>query len=283
MIAITGASGHLGTLVVDGLLAKVPAGEFVAAVRNLEKGSILEKRGVRLREANYDRPETLVRAFQDVERVLLISATEQGTRIRQHRNVITAAKQAGVKTIAYTSLLHADRSDLMMAADHRATEKDLSDSGLETIVLRNGWYLENHTRTLPAAIQKGAILGSAGEGRFASASRADYAGAAVAVLTQRGHENKIYELAGDTAFSLQELAAEVTRQAGVAVTYQNLPPEEYKSALQEAGLQGAVADLVVDCDLKAQAGALEDTSHALSRLLGRPTTSLVDAVAHMLA
>jgi NAD(P)H dehydrogenase (quinone) len=279
MIAITGANGQLGNLVIKGLLETSPADEIVAAVRSPEKAQALKDLGVQVREADYDRPETLAKAFQGVTKLLLISAVVPGERLRQHRAVIDAAKQAGVKVVAYTSLLRADSSNLVLAAEHKATEDYLKDSGVSFILLRNGWYLENHTAAVSAALQNGAIIGSAGEGRFASASRADYAGAAVVVLTQPGHENKIYELAGDSAVTLGDLAAEVTKQTGVQVDYRNLSAAEYEAALLGFGLPRMIVEVVIDADLKAQQGALDSSSHDLSRLLGRPTSALSEAVA----
>jgi NAD(P)H dehydrogenase (quinone) len=283
MVAITGANGQLGQLVIKGLLQNTPADQIVAAVRNPEKAHALHDLGVQVRKADYDRPETLLQAFQGVEKLLHISAVVPGERLRQHRAVIDAARQAGVKVVAYTSLLHADSSNLVLAAEHKATEDYLKASGVSYVLLRNGWYLENHTAALPAALQNGAIIGSAGEGRFASASRADYAGAAVAVLTQPGHENKTYELAGDSAFTLDDLAAEVTKQAGVQVAYRNLPAAEYEAALIGFGLPRMLVKVAVDTDLKAHQGILDDSSHDLSRLLGRPTTPLSAAVAAAVA
>jgi NAD(P)H dehydrogenase (quinone) len=283
MVAITGANGQLGQLVIEGLLQNTPADQIVAAVRNPERAHALHGLGVQVRKADYDRPETLLHAFQGVEKLLLISAVVPGERLRQHRAVIDAARQAGVKIVAYTSQLHADSSDLVLAAEHKATEDYLKASGVSYVLLRNGWYLENHTAALPAALQNGAIIGSAGEGRFASASRADYAGAAVAALTQPGHENKTYELAGDSAFTLGDLAAEVTKQTGVQVAYRNLPAAEYEAELIGFGLPRMLVEVAVDTDLKAHQGILDDSSHDLSRLLGRPTTPLSAAVAAAVA
>jgi NAD(P)H dehydrogenase (quinone) len=253
--------------------------QIVAAVRNPDKANALKTLGVQIRQADYDKPETLAKAFQDVEKLLLISAVIPGERLRQHRAVIDAAKQAGVRVIAYTSLLRADTSDLALAAEHKATEEYLKESGISFILLRNGWYLENHTAALPVAVQNGAIIGSAGDGRFASASRADYAEAAAVVLTQPNHENKVYELAGDTSFTLSDLAAEVTKQSGTEVVYRNLSPSEYEAALLGFGLPKMIVDVVVDADLKTRNGALNSSSRDLFELLGRPTTALAEAVA----
>jgi NAD(P)H dehydrogenase (quinone) len=278
MIAITGANGNLGQLVVKGLLQAVPANQIIAAVRSPEKADDLRALGAQIREADYDRPETLVEAFKGVEQLLLISAVQPGERFRQHRAVIDAARQTGVKLIAYTSMLRADTSNLILADEHNRTEVYLKSTGVDFVVLRNGWYLENHTSGLAAALANSAINGSAGQGRFASASRADYAGAAVTVLTQPGHANQTYELAGDQAYSLAELAEEVSKQTGRTIVYNHLPAADYEAVLLGFGLPKMIADVVIDADLKASAGELDSASRDLSRLLGRSTTTLAEAV-----
>jgi NAD(P)H dehydrogenase (quinone) len=279
MIAITGANGQLGELVVKALLKNTRADQIIAAVRSPEKANAIKRLGVQIRQADYNRPETLAEAFHRVEKLLLISAVIPGERLRQHRAAIDTARRAGVRLIAYTSLLRANTSDLALAAEHKATEEYLKNTGIHFILLRNGWYLENHTAALPTALQNGAIIGSAGEGRFASASRADYAEAAAVVLTQAGHENKTYELAGDSSFSLADLAAEATKQAGTKVIYRNLPAAEYETVLLGLGLPRMIVEVVVDADLKASKGALDSSSRDLARLLGRSTTTLSEAVA----
>lgn len=278
MIAITGANGNLGRLVIKGLLQAVPADQIVAAVRNPEKADDLRALGVQIREADYDRPETLVEAFKGVEKLLLISAVQLGERFRQHRAVIDAARQTGVKLIAYTSLLRADTSTLILADEHNRTETYLKNTGVDFVVLRNGWYIENHTGGLAAALANSAIIGSAGEGRFAAASRADFADAAVTVLTQPGHANRTYELAGDHAYSLAELAAEVSKQTDRTIVYNHLPASDYEAALLGFGLPKMIVDVILDADLKASAGELNSASRDLSRLLGRSTTTLTEAV-----
>lgn len=278
MIAVTGANGNLGQLVIKGLLQVIPATEIVAAVRNPEKADDLRALGVQVREADYDRPETLAEAFKGIEKVLLISAVQPGERLRQHKAVIDAAKHAGVKLIAYTSILRADTSSLILAGEHKATEEYLKHSGLDYVLLRNGWYLENATGGLAPALTHGAIIGSAGDGRFASASRADYATAAVTVLTQTGHANKTYELAGDHAFSMREFAEEVSKQAGRPVVYNNLPPADYEAALLGFGLPKMIVDVVVDADVNSANGELDSSSRDLATLLGRNTTPMADAI-----
>ena len=277
--AITAASGQLGRLVVDELLRSVPAEQIVAAVRNPAKAADLAAKGISVREADYDRPETLVPALAGVDKLLLISSSEIGRRAPQHRAVIDAARSAGVKLIAYTSVLHADTSPLGLAEEHRQTEAALGASGIPFVVLRNGWYSENHLMGLQAALTHGAMMGSAGAGRIASAARSDFASAAVAALTRDGQEGRVYELAGDTAWTLTELAAEIARQSGKPVVYRDMPQADYEALLLKVGLPPAVADLLADSDAAAAGGALDDSSHDLSRLTGRPTTPLADSVA----
>ncbi|MEN3112069.1 SDR family oxidoreductase [Uliginosibacterium paludis] len=274
MIVITGASGQLGRLVIEALLKKLPASEIVAAVRKPESVADLAARGVTVRLADYDRPDTLTSAFAGADKLLLISANEVGRRLPQHAAVIDAARAAGVKLLAYTSLLHADHSPLGLAAEHKATEALIRASGLPFVLLRNGWYTENYLASLPVALAHGAVLGSAGEGRIASASRRDYADAAAAVLSSDGHAGKIYELAGDESYTLSEFAATLARASGKAVAYRDLPQAEYAGALLAAGLPAPFAELIADSDAGAARGALFDASHTLSRLIGRTTTPL---------
>ncbi len=283
MIVITGASGQLGRLVIEALLQKVPAGEIVAAVRNPEKVADLAARGVQVRVADYDQPATLAAAFAGADKLLLISASEVGRRLPQHRAVIDAAKAAGVGLLAYTSILHADSSPLPLAAEHKETEALIRASGLPAVILRNGWYTENYLAGIPAALQYGVVLGSAGEGRIASAARADYAAAAAAVLTLDNQAGRIYELAGDESYTLADLAGEIAKQSGRAVNYQNLPESDFKAALLGAGLPDFLATLLAESDVGASQGGLFDDSRQLSRLLGRPTTPLAPLVAAQLA
>lgn len=279
MIGITGATGQLGRLVIDALLKKLPASQIVAAARNPAKAGDLAGKGVAVRKADYDRPQTLEQAFAGIEKLLLISSSEVGKRVEQHRAVIAAAKRAGVELLAYTSVLHADRSMLALAEEHCQTEAALRASGIPFVLLRNGWYTENYTAAIPAALQQGALLGSAGQGLIASAARRDYADAAAAVLTaSEDPSGRTYELAGDEAYTLAQLAAEIARQSGKAVTYQDMPEAEFKAALVGAGFPEPFAALLADSDTGASRGALFDDSRQLSALIGRPTTSLADSV-----
>jgi NAD(P)H dehydrogenase (quinone) len=276
-IAITGATGQFGRLVVEQLKTKVPATEIVALVRTPAKAAAL---GVEARAFDYSQPSTLAAAVEDVDALLLVSSNELGQRAAQHANVIAAAKKAGVKWALYTSLLHADTSAItILAGEHLQTEQDLNASGLPYTILRNGWYTENYTGSIAGALQGGAFLGSAGEGRIASAPRADYAAAAAAVLASTGHEGKTYELAGDVPYTLTQLAAEISRQSGKKIPYKNLPEAEYAKLLEGFGLPAPMAAAYANFDTGASQGALFDDSHQLSRLLGRPTIPLPESVA----
>lgn len=280
MIVVTGATGLLGCLVVTELLERgVPAQQIVAAVRTPEKAVGLAARGVLVREADYDRPETLATALAGADRLLLVSGNEIGRRVAQHGAVVDAAVAAGVRLIAYTSVLNAGTADFPLATEHRATEELIRSSGLRYALLRNGWYTENYTGNLTAALQHGAVLGSAGAGRVAAATRADYAAAAAAVLVGDGPDDATYELGGDEPFTLAELAAEVTRQSGTEVVYRDLPVGEYTEALVAAGLPEPYAAILAECDLGIARGELTTDSGDLRRLTGRPTTTLAEAVA----
>ncbi|MFY1828501.1 SDR family oxidoreductase [Myxococcus fulvus] len=278
MIAVTGATGHLGRHVIDQLLRKVPATQVVAVVRSPDKAKDLAGRGVQVRQGDYEKPATLDAAFQGIDSLLLISSNEVGKRLSQHEAAIAAAKKAGVQRVAYTSLLHADTSGISLAPEHLATEKALRASGLPFILLRNGWYLENYTENLGSALQHGVLLGAAKEGRIAAAARADFAAAAVAVLTTPGHEGKVYELAGDSPFTMAELALEVSRQSGKPVAYNDMPQDKYEETLRGFGLPGPVAQMLASADAGIARGELDDRSGELRRLIGRDTTPLAQAV-----
>ena len=283
MIAITGATGQLGRLVLQNLLKTVPAAQIVAAVRSPEKAADLAALGVQVRQADYAQPATLEAAFQGVDKLLLISSSEVGQRAPHHAALIAAAQKAGVKLLAYTSILRADSSPLGLAAEHKETEAMLRASGIPFVLLRNGWYTENYTASVPAALQYGAVMGSAKDGRIASAARADYAAAAAAVLTKDGQAGQVYELAGDTAYTLSELAAEIAKQSGKPVVYNDLPEAAYAAALVQVGLPEGFAALLADSDVGASKGGLFDDGHQLSQLIGRPTTPLADVVKAALA
>ncbi|MFI8302619.1 SDR family oxidoreductase [Streptomyces sp. NPDC085927] len=277
-IVVTGATGNLGRHVVEQLLEKVPAEQVTAVVRSPEKAADLAERGVRLAVADYNAPETLDGVFAAGDKVLLISGNEfDKGRVQQHRRVIEAAKAAGVALLAYTS---APRTlTAALADDHRGTEKALLDSGVPYVLLRNGWYHEVYTENLAPVLEHDAVVAAAGEGRISSAARADYAAAAVAVLTGEGHENKTYELGGDEAWSLAEYAAELSRQTGREIAYQPVTAEELTGILAGAGLPEPVAAIFAGVDLSIEKGELVVTSGDLARLAGRPATPLADAIA----
>ncbi|HVV10102.1 SDR family oxidoreductase [Amycolatopsis sp.] len=276
MIVVTGATGQLGRHVIEGLKEKLPAEQIVAAVRNPEKAADL---GVTVRKADYDDPAAVAAALEGAEKVLLISGSEVGRRVPQHRAVVDAAKRAGVRLLAYTSAPQADSSPLILAPEHKATEELIRESGLPYTFLRNGWYNENYEQTIKQAAETGAFAGSSGQGKVSSAARADYAAAAVAVLTGEGHENKIYELSGDTAWTNDELADEIAKATGKSITYTDLTPEQHKAALLEAGLPEGTAEFVVALDGNRKDGLLGAVTGELRELIGRPTTPIADTIA----
>ncbi|ENH0996033.1 SDR family oxidoreductase [Salmonella enterica] len=284
MIAITGATGQLGQHVIENLLKTTPASHLVAIVRNPKKAAPLSQRGIAVRQADYANEAALTTALQGVDKLLLISSSEVGQRTAQHRNVIQAAIAAKVKFIAYTSLLHADKSPLALADEHIETEKMLAESGIPHTLLRNGWYTENYLASVPAALKHGVFIGAAGEGKIASAMRADYAAAAAAarVIREEGHAGNVYELAGDDAWTLSQLADELTHQSGKKIVYQNLSEVDFAAALKGAGLPDGLADMLANSDAGAAKGGLFDDSHTLRKLIGRPTTTLTESLRSVL-
>ncbi|MFD5323970.1 SDR family oxidoreductase [Streptomyces sp. NPDC127092] len=284
-IVVTGATGQLGRLVLDALLATEPAESLVAVVRDKAKAADLAERGVELRVADYSRPETLAGAFEAGDRVLLISGSEVGQRVAQHTAVITAAKAAGVAQLAYTGVLGGPEADFVLADEHKATERAILDSGLPYTFLRNGWYTENYTANLAPVLAHGTVVANAGEGRVASATRADYAAAAAAVLTGPldEHLGRAYELSGDVSWSLAEYAAEVARQSGQEIGYTNVPAAAHLEILVGAGVPQPFAEILVDVDEAVARGALAARGDDLSRLIGRPTSPLAETIREALA
>lgn len=280
LIGVTGASGQLGRLAIQSLLARgYPAARIVAIVRDPTRAADLAAHGVQVRQGDYDRPDTLDLALAGIERLLLVSSSEVGKRAPQHQAVIDAAVRAGVGLVAYTSLLHADTSPLGLAAEHVQTERALQASGLPHVLLRNGWYTENYAAGIAGILQHGVLFGSAGDGRLSLAARADYAAAAANVIASDAQAGKVYELAGDAAVTLADFAAELARQSGTPIAYQDLPQQDYRDALLSAGLPGFVAELLSDSDAGAARGGLFDDSGTLGRLIGRPTTPIADVIA----
>ncbi len=274
-IAIAGATGQLGRVTVQKLKEKTAAENLVALVRTPEKAADLE---IEVRFFDYTKPETLVESLKGIDKLFLISGNEIGQREVQHKNVINAAKEAGIKSVVYTSLLHAATSEMALAPEHAATEKALIDSGISYTILRNGWYTENYAGSIAGAIQAGGFIGSAGDGKISSATREDFAEAAAVVLTTEGHENKIYELGGDEAYTLSDLAAEISKQTGKDIPYNNLPETDFAGILVSVGLPEGFAKILADSDAKASKGALYTEDKTLSKLIGRKTTPLADVV-----
>lgn len=277
-LLVTGASGHLGSLVVEALLRRgVAASEVVATARDPRRLAPLAARGVEVRSLDYDDPASVAAALDGVRRLLLVSSSEVGRREAQHRTVLEEAARRGIELVAYTSILHADSSSIGLAEEHRATERIIAELGLPAVLLRNGWYLENYTAQLPAQREHG-VLGAAGAGRISAAARADYAEAAAVALTADDTAGRTLELAGDGSFTMADYAATVAEVTGDDVGYADLPVSEYAAALEGAGLPGPVATMLADNDRGVAAGELHDESGTLSALIGRPTTSLRAAV-----
>ncbi len=269
-VAVTAASGQLGRLVVEALLA---AGERpVAIVRDPRKVADLAERGADVRQASYDDPAALDAALAGVDRVLLISGTEFGKRITQHTNVLRAAERAGVELLAYTSIPRADSNPMVLAAEHRGTEEVLASGSVPTVLLRNSWYWENYGGAVAQAAQSGVLYGAMADGRVSGAARADYAEAAARVLTGAGHEGRIYELGGDEALTGADIAAAVTEATGTPVRYADLAKDDYAAALRAAGLEEQYAAALADADAGIGQGLLEVTTGDLTKLLGRPAT-----------
>ncbi|MCB5198632.1 SDR family oxidoreductase [Loktanella sp. TSTF-M6] len=280
---VTGATGHLGRKVIANLRQRVPASQITAMVRSTTAKDAFEADGITARIADYHEPDSLDAALDGVTRLLLISSSDFNDRQGQHANVINAAKARGVGLIAYTSVLHASDSPLWLAADHKATEALLADSGVPHTLLRNGWYIENLLMSLPQDLTMGQHFGAARDGRFAAATRQDFAEAAAAVLADSSHDGATFELAGDTSFTLTELAQDISVQSGKPVAYVDMPEADFAAALISAGLPPAFAELLAQTDAMAADGALDDQSGDLRRLIGRPTTPLSDAVKAALA
>ena len=278
-ILVTGATGHLGRLVIDSLIARgAEPASIVAGVRDVAKASDLTARGVRTAVVDYDRPETITAALEGVDSVLLISGSEVGRRVAQHRAVIDAAKDAGVAKFVYTSAPKAPTSDLVLAPEHKATEELIAAAGLPAVILRNNWYTENYAGDLAQARETGVLSAGVGDGRVASASRADFADAAAVVLLEDGHIGQEYELGGDVAWTYDDLAAAIGEVIGRAVEYRALTPEEHAAALEAAGLDAGTVGFVTALDAGIRDGALADTDGTLARLIGRPTTPLVEGL-----
>ncbi|MEV0170866.1 SDR family oxidoreductase [Streptomyces sp. NPDC050803] len=277
-IVVTGATGHLGRHVIEQLLAKVPAEQITAVVRTPEKAADFAAKGVKLAVADYNSPETFDTLFSEGDKVLLISGNEfHKGRAGQHQVVIDAAKAAGVALLAYTSA--PGTLTAALADDHRATEEALTASGVPYVLLRNGWYNENYTENLAVALEHGAVVQASGDGRISSASRADFAAAAVAVLTGEGHENRTYELGGDEPWGFAEYAAEISRQTGKEIVYNSVSVEAFTEILAGAGLPAPVAAVIAGVEASVEKGELLLTSGDLSRLIGRPATPISESIA----
>lgn len=283
MIAITGANGQLGKLVIASLLEKTDAANIIALVRNLDSANDLKALGIEVREADYNKPETLKNAFDGVDKLLLISGSEVGSRVAQHQAVIDAVKDKGLSLFAYTSILKADTSPMILAQEHKVTEQAIKDSGLPAVILRNGWYSENYTQGIGGVLATDTVAGAAAEGKLHTAARKDYAEAAAVVLTSNQSQvGKTYELAGDNGFTLEQYAAEVSKQTGKHIQYQAMKADDLQALLVKVGLPEGFAHVLVDAEVQAAEGWLAESSQSLSQLIGRETTPLIESIAEAL-
>lgn len=283
MYAVTGATGQFGRLAIASLLRRVDAGEVVALARDPAKARDLEQLGVAVRAFDYDAPDGLPAALEGVKRLLFVSSDTPDGRIAQHKAVIDAAVRAAVEVIAYTSILHADTNPMSLAESHRETERMIAASGLSHAILRNSWYIENYLIGAEAAIAHGVLLGSTGNGLISAATRADYAEAAAVILTGAPGPDRVYELAGDAAFTLSDVADVLSEAAGRPVQYRDLPESEYREALIGAGVPAGLAAALAEYSAKAAGGILADPSRTLSGLIGRPTGTMRETILRALA
>ncbi len=277
-IGVTGATGQLGRLVVGSLLEKCPAAEIVAVVRDAEKAADLSRKGVEVRVADYTDRASLDTALSGLDKLLLVSSNAVGQRVPQHSNVIDAAKAAGVKHLVYTSAPKATSSPLVLAPEHKATEEYLAASGVPFTVLRNNWYSENYAQTMKMARETGAVVAAAAGGRVASATRADYAAGAAAVLCGEGHEGKVYEFSGDRAWDFDELATTIAEVTGVPCVYKPVEVSDVAAGMVQAGMDEGLAGFFAAIDSNIAEGCLAEASPDLARLIGRPTTPLKETV-----
>ncbi|WP_116131140.1 NAD(P)H-binding protein [Tropicimonas sp. IMCC34043] len=282
MIGVTGATGQFGQIVIGLLKERMPADQIVALARDPAKAAALDL-GVEVRPFDYNDPDQILAGLEGIDSLLLISGSDIGLREVQHRNVIFGAMEQNLGRIVYTSLLRANTSPLGLAQEHLATELILGESGIACTILRNGWYIENYVDTAISALAAGILAGAAGDGRISAAARADYAAAAVAVLTGEGHEGATYELSGDTAFTLADLAAELSKISGQQIGYRDMTEADYAEALADSGLAAPWPKVLARIDAQIAEGALYDEGTTLSTLIGRPTTPLGDVLAERLS
>ena len=278
IIAVTGATGAFGRLVLADLSTRVPADHLVAVVRDPDRAADLAAQGIDVRQAPYDDLEALTTAFTGVDQLLFVSGSEVGRRVAQHANVVRAAVGAGVGQVTYTSAPHASDTTLVLAPEHKATEELITGSGLRWTILRNNWYSENYASTLASVTETGRLVGAAGEGRVASAARADYAAGAAAVLTTEGHEGVVYELGGDTAWTYADLAGDLASALGRPVEYVSVSAAELDAELTAAGLDEQTRGFLVALDVNVAEGTLAEVTGQLSTLIRRPTTPLLSTL-----
>jgi len=280
-LLVTGATGKLGTKIVDALLKTVPANQLAVSVRNPEKAEGIKTRGVEVRQGDFDRPETLDTAFKGIDRLLIISADgDNETRIRQHTNAVAAAERAGVKFIVYTSIVNAQESKNMLAPTHKATEEAILKTGIPYSFLRNNWYLENESSSIQGVLAGAPWVTSAGTGKVGWALQQDYAEAAAAVLAGNGHENTFYELSGKL-FTQEEFASALGAVLGKVVPVQQVDDASYAEILKGTGVPEFLIPFLVGIQKDIREGTLEIESSDFEKLLGRPATPLSEGLSQI--
>ena len=279
---VTGATGKFGTKVVETLLKTVPASQLAVSVRKPEKAEGLRARGVEVRQGDFDHPQSLDSAFAGIDRLLIISADgDNETRIRQHRDAVAAAERAGVKFIAYTSLVNATESKNLFAPTHQATEEAILKTGIPYSFLRNNWYLENEIPGIQGVLAGAPWVTSAGDGRVGWALQQDYAEAAATVLSGNGHENKIYELSGKS-LTQEEFVSLLGSVLGKEVTVQQVDDTTYADIMKNAGIPDFVIPILVDIQKSIREGTLDFESNDFEKVLGRPATPIKEALTQIL-
>ena len=276
-IVITGASGHLGRGVVEEALQRVDAADLILVTRHPDALAEDAERGAQVRHGDFTDPAGLGEAFAGGERLLLISSSVIGPeRVAQHHTAIDAAVAAGVRFIAYTSIVNpSDENPAAVAPDHKATEDKLRSSGVEWAFLRNSIYADLEADNLAAAQATGTLVTNAGNGRIAYLARADAAAAAAAVIMGSGHEGKAYDITGPELLDADDRAAVFAAIAGTPVEVVHVDDEAYAAGLAEAtGLPIEAGRLYASFGRAAREGRLDASSDALERLTGRRGTSL---------
>lgn len=282
-LLVTGASGQLGRLVLDSLLAsgKSPA-SIIATTRDTAKLADYAAKGVIVRLADFDDAASLDAAFAGADKVLIISTDaldQPGKRLAQHKAAVAAAKEAGAKHILYTSMPQPDDSLVTFAPDHLGTEEAIKATGIPYTILRDGWYAENLFMSLPHALETGSWYTSTGEGRIAHITRADTAAAIAGAVLKAGNESKTYTLTGTKSRTAEEIAAIVSAATGKPLKVVHVTDAQLAEGLKAAGLPEGFIPTIVSFDANTREGKIASVTSDAETLSGRKPTSFEDFVA----